>query len=857
MATVYLAHDVKHNRSIALKVLHPELAASLGPERFLREIEVTARLDHPHILPVLDSGNAAGLLWYTMPYVEGETLRDRLRREPQLPVHEALRIAQEVADSLDYAHRHRVIHRDIKPENILLADNHARVADFGIARALEVAGGEVITATGLAVGTPAYMSPEQAAGDREIDRRSDIYSLGSVLYEMLAGEPPFTGPTPQAVIAKRFAEPVPHLRTMRETVPPEVEQAVTTALAKAPADRFATAAEFARALADVPKISSLVSTLERQPGVATARPRGKHRTPIAAAMLGLGFMIGLGVLFGWLRGHRGANEDGGKVLAVLPFENRGAIQDEYFAEGLTDALRGKLASVPGVQVIARGSSAPYKKTTKPPDQIARELGARYLLTGTVRWEKRQGGVSRVLVSPELVEVPNRSRPKTRWQQPFDAGMTDVFQVQADIAGRVAEALGVALGSMERKELAERPTRNLAAYDAYLQGNQFDVLAASAEELRRTIRHYEQAVALDSSFAVAWAQLSRAHSRLYAISAPLPADAERAQQAANRARALSPDLADTYLALGFYHDAVRKDPTGALEQYALGLRGAPNNPELLVATALIQEQRGRWGEGYASLRKAQALDPRSVSIAWRLAYTLLWLRRYPEALQASNRGLALAPTNLNLLEAKAMIYLAQGDLAGARAVLAAAPREVEPTALIAYVALYWDLFWVLDDEDQRLLLRLRPSAFDNDRGAWGLVLAQTYAHRGDQARARIYGDSARLGYAEQLKGTPADAQAHVLHGLALAYLGRKSEAVKEGQRGLALQPITQNAYAGAYNQHQLVRIYILVGDRERALDKLEPLLKMPYYLSPGWLRIDPNFTPLRGNPRFQSLLNGQG
>jgi tetratricopeptide (TPR) repeat protein len=241
---------------------------------------------------------------------------------------------------------------------------------------------------------------------------------------------------------------------------------------------------------------------------------------------------------------------------------------------------------------------------------------------------------------------------------------------------------------------------------------------------------------------------------------------------------------------------------------------------------------------------------------RLARTLLWFRRYPEALQVFERAIALAPTDAGRYQGKAMVYLAQGDLAGARAVLRSAPKEVEPTNLVAGVATFWDLYWVLDEGQQQLLLRLTPTAFDDSRGAWGLALAETYALRGDSARARVYADSARVAYAEQLRATPQDAQLHALHGVALAYLGRTAEAIQEGERGVALLPITKDAYSGAYNQHQLVRIYLLVGEPEQALDRLEPLLKIPYYLSPGWLKIDPTFTPLRGNPRFEQLVAGK-
>jgi len=276
MATVYLAHDLKHERKAAIKVLRPELAQALGAERFLREIAIAARLNHPHILALHDSGEAGGLLFYVMPFVEGESLRDRLNREQQLPVDEAVRIAQQVASALSYAHSHDLVHRDIKPENILLAGDEVVVADFGIARAITAAGGEQLTSTGIAVGTPAYMSPEQGSGQPQLDGRSDVFSLGCVLYEMLAGAPPFTGPTAQAIQARRLTDPVPPLRTVRETVPPQVERAIVKALAKSPADRFATAVQFAEALGDR-FFTTATNGMVTEP-TATRRARCSHRS---------------------------------------------------------------------------------------------------------------------------------------------------------------------------------------------------------------------------------------------------------------------------------------------------------------------------------------------------------------------------------------------------------------------------------------------------------------------------------------------------------------------------------------------------------------------------------------------------
>ena len=493
MATVFLATDAKHKRPVALKVLHPELAQTLGPERFQREIETAARLQHPHILTVHDSGEAAGQLWFTMPFVEGESLRDRLRRERQLPFDDALRIASEAARALDYAHQHGIVHRDIKPENIMLTgDGSTLVADFGIARAL--GGSDGLTQTGFTVGTPAYMSPEQAAGDPRLDARTDVYSLGCVLYEMLAGEPPWTGPTVQALIAKRLSEPPPSVRRTRPAVPESVDQAIRKALAPVAADRFATAAEFARALTPpgattpAPIVVTAPATTSSPATPGEFRRGGKRRFPVAATSLGLGFLLGLGLLFGWLRRHGEGQPDatgGAKLLAVLPFENLGSAEDEYFADGVTDEIRGKLAALPGLRVTASRSAAEYKKSTKDLATIARELGVDYLLVGKVRWEK-SGDKSRVRVSPELIQVSTGS---TRWQQPFDANLTDVFQVQADVAGQVAQALDVALGSGAKETLAERPTANLAAYDAYLKGEEISRHVASRSRLPSAARWY--------------------------------------------------------------------------------------------------------------------------------------------------------------------------------------------------------------------------------------------------------------------------------------------------------------------------------------------------------------------------------
>jgi serine/threonine-protein kinase len=334
MATVYLALDVRHDRQVALKVLHPELAATLGPERFQREIRLAARLQHPHILTVHDSGDTAGQLWFTMPLVEGESLRDRLRRETQLPLEDALRIATDAARALQYAHDHGVVHRDIKPENLLLTtDGSTLVADFGIARALDTTGVERLTETGFSVGTPAYMSPEQASGERTMDARSDQYSLACVLYEMLAGEPPFTGPTAQAVIARRISGEVLPLRRVRPSVPASVEHATLRALAPVPADRFPDAAAFAQAIASGTPQTSVSTAM-----TVIARPPTRARRMITGLVGGA--LLLAAVVAVWHPWRHSPSEAAlpRTVVAVLPFENLGRADDEYFAAGMTDEI---------------------------------------------------------------------------------------------------------------------------------------------------------------------------------------------------------------------------------------------------------------------------------------------------------------------------------------------------------------------------------------------------------------------------------------------------------------------------------------------------------------------------------------
>jgi serine/threonine protein kinase/Tfp pilus assembly protein PilF len=706
MATVFLAHDLKHDRSVALKVLHPELAQVLGPDRFHREIRLCARLQHPHILSVHDSGDADGRLWFTMPYVEGETLRSRLERERQLPVNDSLRIAREVADALHYAHQQGVIHRDIKPENILLSGSHALVADFGIARALFTNADDKLTESGISLGTPRYMSPEQAVAQRDIDQRTDIYSLGCVVYEMLTGEPPFTGPTPQAVLAKRLSEPVPHLRTGRD-VSLALERAVTKSLARSPADRFSTAAEFAEAL----EIDRLKDHEVSTPTLAASRPRRPVARAVAIALAVL--LLGLGgfAALRWAKAPRAAPP---ASTAVLPFVDLSPGKDqEYFSDGLTDELITTLSEVPGLRVPARTSSFQFKGQNPDVHEVGRKLGVGSVLEGSVR---KSG--NRLRVSVQLISVKDGYQ---LWAQSYDRDLADVFAVQEEVARSIVSALRVRLTPNNDSALAARPTADLQAYDLYLKGR-YAWNQRTGTSLLEAVRYLTDAVARDPSFARAWAALADAYLLVvpYSGSGSVAEAWEKAQAAAQKALALDSTSAEAYTALGYGNtiyawdwaaaEANFKRAIAADSNYANGhhwygdfLAGRGRLDESLAQMSQAHQldplslQIGvEWGwvsylmhrsdEAEARIRQMLALDPNYAQAHWRLGLVQIQQRRYPEAIASIQRSIDLGVFQPYAAGGLIRAYAASGNRKAARKVLEDLerrfPREYIPPVSIA-------------------------------------------------------------------------------------------------------------------------------------------------------------------------------
>ena len=597
MATVYLAQDCKHDRVVALKVLHPDLAASLGPDRFLREIKLAARLNHPHILPLFDSGAADGFLYYVMPYVEGESLRERLDREQQLPVEEALHHTRAIASALDYAHRQSVVHRDIKPENVMLYEGEAMVMDFGIAKAVSAAGSETLTQTGMMVGTPAYVSPEQAAGEVNLDGRSDQYSLACVLYEMLSGERPFTGATAQAVLAKRFTETVRPLRTIRGAIPEYVERAVARAMSTDAGGRFATAAMFAQALAS---------------GLTTPTDTQTIPQPVVSAA---------------------------KSVAVLPFANMSADPDnEYFTDGMAEEIINALTKIQSLRVASRTSAFAFKGKNEDIGDIGRKLKVSTVLEGSVR---KMG--NRLRITAQLVNVADGYH---LWSERYDREMEDVFAIQDDISQAIVRALRVILSEGEKKQIEKaRPAVNVEAYDFYLRGRQyFHQLRRKSLEYARQM--FNRAIEIDHEYARAYAGVADSCSMLYMYFDAREFNIRQADIASQKALELEPELAEAHLARGIAV-ALSKRFDEAEREFETAMRLDPKLFEAPYFFGRTRTAQGRFADAVKLFERASALRPEDFQATSFLAQSYASMGMTGEAEDATRRAIRQVQQRLDL------------------------------------------------------------------------------------------------------------------------------------------------------------------------------------------------------------------
>lgn len=649
MAIVYLAEDRKHHRQVALKVLNPDLAASVGAERFLREIRIVARLSHPHILQLIDSGEADGLLYFVTPYVPGGSLRQRLEHDGRLPIADALRIVRDVGAGLDYAHRQGFLHRDVKPENILFADGHAVLADFGVARACCGPGTELVTEVGLAVGTPEYMSPEQAGGEADLESTSDLYSLACVLYEMLGGEPPITGGNPRSVMIRQVTEVPRPVRVLRPDAPAAVEGALAKALAKEPADRFASVPEFLTALE-----SREASLLPRPAGHAIQR-----------------------------------------CIAVLPFVNGSPDpENEYLSDGITDELITALAKVEGLRVASRTSVFALKGKPQDVRAIGALLGADWVLEGMVRRAS-----DRLRITAQLTSTEDG---KLVWSEQYDRRLEDVFALEGELAQTIVRTLGTTSFAHLTQPVARCYTENVRAYSLYLKGR-YAWNKRTQQGAREAIGYFEQALEEDPEYALAYTGLADAYAlQLDYGSIPVADGFEQAKHHARKALELDGRLAEAHASLAWALFIYDWDWWGAEHAFRQAISIDPRYATARQWYAFLLAARQRIEEALIETHAALELDPASVSVRRCVGWVYFYARRYDQAVHHLERAIAMNPTAEGSYRILGLSHAMAGDLATAERVLREA-LELPGAGAYTTSALGWVLARTGRPDDARALL----------------------------------------------------------------------------------------------------------------------------------------------------------
>jgi serine/threonine-protein kinase len=706
----------------------------------------------------------------------------------------------------------------------------------------------------LAVGTPQYMAPEQATGEKDVDGRADLYAVGAMLYEMLTGAPPFTGANARSVLTKSLTEAPKRVSQSRPGVPEVLDPILERALAKSADDRFQTAQEFVAAmdavrgtptpLVAVPAISAPATQVTG----AVAAPRGLRRwlTPVNLLVA----VLAAAVLFFALRGRGSASGDDGSPrgnrLVVLPFDNKGGQNDLYLVEGISQQVRVRLNRLGALQVIAAGSSDQYRDSKKTLQDIGRELGADYILSADAQWAEADGG--RLTVTPTLRDARSG---KVRWEQTMEVPAVELAKTPTQIAAAVARELGAKPSEAERQDLERLPTANSEAYRSFLRGS--FLTGADPETSRQSIREYEQAVALDAGFAQAWASLSSRYATLFANVSRTPANAERSKVALARAEELAPGSSFVRRARYIYLSNVVGDQAAAIAELDDMLRTYPNDAVLLATSATFDRERGELGTALAKLERARDLDPRQGNTLATLSSVYVALGRYPDAVQAGEALVAVRPRDLSSQQTLVIAHLASADLGGARAALkAGVQRGIPAPRMAAYMAAYQEVGFALEEAEQELVLRLTPSAFDDDRSWWAQSLATLHWQRGDTALARAFADSALAPTRELLAKAPEDLQQHGLLALMLAYLGRGAEARAEIERAL---PATDENNR-VYNRVNAAKAELALGNREAATAHIAVFRKFGHFVTPGWMQVDPTYASLKGYPPFEQLIKAK-
>jgi serine/threonine protein kinase/Flp pilus assembly protein TadD len=874
MGEVYLATDITAGRKAALKLLPLRFTGDAERlKRFQQEAHAVVGLNHPNILTVYEIGEDHSIHYIASELIEGETLRQHLTR-CRMELIEAVDVAIQVASALVAAHSAGIVHRDIKPENIMLRpDGYVKVLDFGIAKLAEQ---EVPPTTprdealllvetnlGSILGTVRYMSPEQACG-AQVNKSTDIWSLGVVLYEMVTGHAPFTGDppsqsygaagTPKEVMSAILEkEPAP-LTHYIANAPADLQQIIGKTLRKDREQRYQSARELLQALKDLRHKLEVEADLARAPA---ALPWLRWiRSPAALVLVLLIGALALALPFYWHQ-NLTTSSPPEKSIAVLPFENRSRDPDNaYFADSIQDEVLARLSKIADLKVISRTSTQHYKSAPENLPEIAKQLGVSHILEGSVQ----KSGDS-VRVNVQLIRAANDSH---LWADTFDRKLTDIFSVESEVAKAIADQLRAKLTGQEEQVIAAKPTDNTEAYDAYLRGLAYTRKAGNkTADALGAQKYLREAVRLDRKFALGWALLSYVDAAGYLTQALQPTVAlrEEARQAAETALNLQPNLGEAVLAKGHYYYACLKDYDTAVRYFEQARQLLPNSSRIPEALAHVAGRRGQWDVSESNFNEAERLDPQNANLLTQHAISYKCLRRFPEALRKFDQVLNITPDDVDAIAAKAGIAQAEGDLPRAAALLA----PLHPNA---------DDWWALETQAYQAIFERRPApiilrlkeilakpdpALGYDNGELRFWLGWAQEVGGDRAAAQETWRQARTELESFLKEQPENF--FLIGDLALTNmgLGNKAAALAQAERAMALVPIEKDPTDNPISLEIFARVAAGTGEPDRAIAALQKLLSIPYSgvlttpLTPALLRLDPMFDPLRNDPRFEKIL----
>jgi len=842
MGIVYLARDTKLKRSVAIKSMPYKITGdSDSLTHFRREAEILASLNHPNIAVIHEIiEQDTGASYLVLEYVPGETLTERMAREP-LKLEEALSIGQQVAEAISAAHKKGIVHRDLKPGNIKITpEGRVKVLDFGLAKSSSkeaIKSDITATESGRVIGTPAYMSPEQARG-KSTDYRTDIWSFGCVLYQMLTAHLPFEGETATDTLAS-IIEREPDWNLLLQETPANIRILLQRCLEKDPDRR----------LGDIAEAATEISEVVSKP--ATAPTMKLQRMTMIIGVVAIGMILS-GIALKFIPKRELPDSSKEIRLVVLPFENLSSTEDEYFSDGITDEITVRLASIHGLGIISRQSAMQYKKSEKNTRQIAEELSVDYILEGTIQCEHPSDPNSRVKIRPQLIRVADDTHV---WAEIYEDDMSQIFRLQSEVAERTVRALDITLFEAERQSLRAEPTKNMEAYVYYLRGNDYSSrLYQSQNDLMIAIGMYEKAIDLDDKFALAHAWLSHAYSGMYWFHSRSEEHRTKAWEESEQALNLDPDLPEAHWARAVCYYWGRLDHGNALKELEIALKSQPKNSRILATIGHIKRRQGNYLEALANYKGAFELNPLSHPRAGDLAGTLGQLRRYPESEYYYDRAISLAPDESALYCWKAHLYLAwRGNTSEARKVLDEASQYVNlDNERVVRTLVRLD---VLDREYETALNRLplESPTTDNSKIRNAMQYAEIYRYMGNKESAEGYYEEAQSILESKVKEYPKNGYYHSMLGITYAGLGLEEEAIREAQLGVELVPYDKDSQSHISGSRDIALVYLMVGQYDAAIEKIKYLLDKPGLLTIPLLRIDPVWDSLRDHSHFQNLI----